>query len=153
VKHFFSKDYNLELTGESKSVIIYQVVDPKKLESFKKPQRIEQAVQLSRKIHSKKEFYEIDTSFVIPAFLGPKQELEVNYSLTTRADLYLVFDDGKGHYVSQALTTGDHVIKLPFVIGKTSGKLYLHNPNKGEYHMTIGVVKWQQYRDFGIQQL
>jgi hypothetical protein len=153
VKHFYSSDFNLELTGESKSVIMYQVVDPKKLDSIKKPQRIEQAVQLTHKIHSKKEFYEIDTSVVIPTLLGSKLELEVNYSLTAQTDLYLVFDDGKGHYVSQALTTGDHVVKLPFVIGKTKGKLYIHNPNKGEYHMTIGVVKWQQYRDFGIQQL
>lgn len=153
VKHFYSSDYNPEITGESKSVIIYQVVDPKKLESFKKPLLTEQVVRLSRNIHCKKEFYEIDTSLVIPAFLGSKQELEVNYKLTTQTDLYLVFDDGKGHYVSQALSAGEHVIKLPFVIGKTSGKLYIHNPNKGEYHMTIGVVKWQQYRDFGIQQL
>ncbi len=152
VKHFYSEDYNPEFNGESKSVILYQVVDPKAVATFKRSDHVEIPASITGKIHGTAEFTDHRKVFALPALRGPKQELIIAYTLQAEKEIYLVFDDGRGLYVSQPMLPGEHQLILPFVTGKQTGKLYIHNPEKKAFTCAIRTAKWRQTRDVGIQE-
>lgn len=159
VKRFYTTDYFTELNGEQKSVIVYEVMNR---ETFNREKWDREQKKIIKTIQKKEyntngkishEYYNLDTTFVLPKLIGPKQEFvaSTELSIIGNETIYLIFDDGKGYYLSVPITSETQEVVLPFVTGNMKGLLFVHNPSKQAYQLRLAPKYWQQTLDPGIQ--
>lgn len=158
VKHFYTTDFYTELNGEIKSVIVYQIMDrktfdPKKWDEALPTTLVKPTTKTQRTNNNiKDQYYNLDTALVVPQLNGPRQEYIADIALKTENNktLYLIFDDGKGYYLSVPINAETKEVALSFVRGNLKGMLFVHNPDRIKYTLEFEPKYWKQRPDSGI---
>jgi len=159
VKRFFAKDYYSGTSSELKAVIIYEVMNQKTFDPIRWEQNNKKiSYKNVPKVYTtpkevKDEYYNLDTTFTLPKLSGAQQELFMTADVSIKGNdpVFLIFDEGNGFYLSVPLTSGTTEFSLPFIIGNTTGLLFIHNPSRQSYQLRLQSKYWQETIDPGIQ--
>lgn len=157
VKHFYANDIYPHTNGEYKSVILYRVMDRNSFDAKGFWRRFAQrALKVKGNetlvtIKSGEEFGMINEQFNVPE-LPSRQKLlcfKLKSEKPIEGTVFLVFDDGNGYYCRKDITTvteGD----MALLIGKATGKLYIHNPTFQPLKVTFSTTSWKYQEEPGI---
>lgn len=159
VKHLYIPHYYVEASGESQSVIVYEVMDKRTFNraSWEKNRKViekkitKKTVQTTGKVTS--QYLSIDSVLTLPKLYGPRQELICTYTLESKGikPIHLIFNSTSGYYVSLPLDPSKHEIMMPFVAGNMEGVLFIHNPSQQPFELNFTQKSWRQTLDSNIE--